>query len=107
LSGIKNELIAVLHREGSMAAVLLEKTTDWKFDGGKYEFTVNSDFEKHQIESTRAQILNALSKITGKHLTFTVNSAIITSDSSPGETLPVEIEILKKLFNATEVKNDD
>ena len=90
-----------------MAAVLLAKTADWKFDGEKYEFTVSSDFERHQIESTRAQILNALFKITGKHLTFTVNSAIIASDNSPGETSPVEVEILKKLFNATEVKNDN
>lgn len=108
LDAIQKELIAVLHREGSMAAMLLEKSTQWTFDGEKYDFFVNSEFEKHQVETTKPQILNALFKITKKHLTFTVNSATIdVADNPPGEALPVEIEILKKLFNATEVKNDN
>lgn len=97
LDNLKAKVIATISLDDAFISAGLMQTSEWIRNGDSIETTIQSSFQKSQLDAKNKEIASCISNILGQKITFKVNLLEEKKETAPRE-IPEQVNILCKVF---------
>lgn len=100
MEAVKAKVIAMTAIDDAFISTGLLQTGDWILNNGTVQTTIESAFQKSQLEAKSADIAEYISIILGQNVSFSVTQAQ-TKPEPVRQEIPEQVNIIAKTFKGT------
>ncbi|MCR5385714.1 MAG: hypothetical protein K6E69_01200, partial [Treponema sp.] len=94
---IKAKVIAAISLEDAFISAGLMQTGEWKIEGNTVSTTIDSAFQKSQLDAKNRDIAECISRFTGQNVSFNI-TLLETEQNKKPVTIPKQVDILCSVF---------
>ena len=94
---IKAKVIAAISLEDAFISAGLMQTGEWKIEGNTVSTTIDSAFQKSQLDAKNRDIAECISRFTGQNISFNI-TLLETEQNKKPVTIPKQVDILCSVF---------
>lgn len=98
---LKAKLCEVFSAEDSITASIVSSVRHWSIENGEVSLKAENEYQKNYIASHVMLLSDAVQKICGKRLKFTVS---LFEKKTSDRDIPVQVELIRKIFKGSVVQ---